>query len=190
MAGMGIPVFNHSGVLPPYVSTSPADPNGVSPYRTTVDDCVARFNTSNERRVILQGLLNYRHQLRQFGLVGFQWLDGSFLENIEQLQNRPPGDIDVVTFFYRPAVFTDDAAWATFVNQNLSVFHPAQAKTNFHCDGYFVELGSVPGAIVRETTYWFGLFSHQKVTGIWKGMVEIELPVNDVDAQARATLGI
>jgi hypothetical protein len=29
---------------------------------------------------------------------GFQWLDGSFAEQIELLEGRPPKDIDVVSF--------------------------------------------------------------------------------------------
>ena len=30
---------------------------------------------------------------------GFQWLDGSFLENVEMTEKRDPGDLDLVTFF-------------------------------------------------------------------------------------------
>ncbi|MCF5221032.1 hypothetical protein GIW34_22655, partial [Pseudomonas syringae] len=33
------------------------------------------------------------------GIVsGIQWLNGSFMENVEMLEGRPPNDMDVVTF--------------------------------------------------------------------------------------------
>ena len=42
---------------------------------------------------LLQGFLNYRKKLHELGLVqGVQWLDGSFVENIEVLESRAPND--------------------------------------------------------------------------------------------------
>ena len=52
---------------------------------------------------ILDGFLRFRELLTQAGFVsGFQWVDGSFLENVEMLENRPPNDLDVVTFYIPP----------------------------------------------------------------------------------------
>ncbi|MDA1231040.1 MAG: hypothetical protein O2856_09720 [Planctomycetota bacterium] len=33
-------------------------------------------------------------------MTGFQWLDGSFLEDIELGDGRPPRDLDVVTVYW------------------------------------------------------------------------------------------
>jgi hypothetical protein len=63
-------------------------------------DLVTRFATTPERQAIIAGLLAYRHALHATGLVrGFQWLDGSFAEHVEVIEQRPPNDIDVVTFY-------------------------------------------------------------------------------------------
>jgi hypothetical protein len=44
-------------------------------------------------------------------------------------------------------------------------------KANFKCDAYYVDLDVVhTTAIVDQTRYWFGLFSHRR-TGVWKGML-------------------
>ncbi len=62
-----------------------------------------RFSTSSARCKILEGLLDYRQAMHRIGLVsGFQWLDGSFLEDVETIEKREPRDIDVVTFFHTP----------------------------------------------------------------------------------------
>jgi hypothetical protein len=71
---------------------------------------VQRFAASRERLDILRGLLEYRAALGAIGIVqGFQWLDGSFVEDVEVTKGRPPSDIDVVTLAYRPIV--DQNAW-------------------------------------------------------------------------------
>src|SRR5580765_8823208 len=98
-----IPTFNHSGVLPPFLGPDPAGSSAaMSPYRVSIDSFVATYATTPERNTILQGFLRFRHDLRAIGITGWQWLDGSFLENIEALESRAPHDLDVVTFFVRP----------------------------------------------------------------------------------------
>lgn len=191
MAAMGIPPFNLSGVLPPYLGASPAGlSTGMSPYKTTVDELVTHFNSSPERRAILTGFLQFRARLRTLGIQGWQWLDGSFLENIEANESRAPHDIDVVTFSFRPPLVQAQPAWVAFCQQNMDVFSPDQAKVNFHCDARFVELNSGPYEVVSQSRYWFGLFSHQRVSLLWKGMLEVVLPANDIDVNARAAVGI
>lgn len=191
MSSIGIPSFNLSGVIPPYQGVSPAGPSlGMAPYRTTVDEFVPRFSTSADRVAILQGFLRFRQRLRGLGLEGWHWLDGSFLENIELLEGRAPRDIDVVTFSFRPPSVRDQSVWVQFVGQNQEVFNPDQAKANFRCDARFVELDHGPYEVVSQSRYWYGLFSHQRTTEVWKGMLEIALPPADVDVQARAVLGI
>jgi len=118
---------------------------------------------------------------------GFQWLDGSFVENVEAHLGRPPNDIDVVTFFRRPVAHVLDAAWIIHAPSLISaLFFPPITKANYLCDAYAVDLDAPSEAIVMQTRYWFGLFSHRRVTQLWKGMVQIPLAVDGRDAEARA----
>ena len=95
---MPFPQFDHNGVLPPHLGM-PTDPAQLSPYPVSPVEVCARFGFSAERRGILRGWLGMRAALRQLGYAsGFQWLDGSFMEDAETFRGRPPGDIDVVSF--------------------------------------------------------------------------------------------
>ncbi|MDN3617464.1 DUF6932 family protein [Vibrio gallaecicus] len=79
-----IPAFEQSGVLPPFVGDSPARRANQAPYAVSLADFVKHFSTSPERIKILIGFLEYRIALKSIGIVdGFQWIDGSFVENVE-----------------------------------------------------------------------------------------------------------
>ena len=41
----------------------------------------------------------------------------------------------------------------------------------------------LPAYLIDQTKYWFGLFSHQRDTFLWKGMLEIPL-TDDTDVAA------
>ncbi len=169
-----IPDWNALGLLPPI---DPETPTNVerSPYQVSLTDLVLRFGTSPERKAILIGFLKYRAVLHQFGAKeGFQWLDGSFMEEVEILESRPPRDIDVVSFIH--GTLPEDA--------DAYVEHGA-AKTNFSVDSYFVELDELPP---RELTlwsaYWYSMWSHRR-TQAWKGFLQVELaPTEDAEALA------
>lgn len=179
-----IPAFNSSNVLPPYVGANPGVRGEMSPYQATMTEVVRRFATSSERVTIIEGLLAYRERLTNLGIIdGFQWIDGSFVENAEVLRGRAPADVDVVTFARRPSHVADDAAWPGFIQAHLEVFAPAQTKEQFLCDAYFVDLNKKPEIVVDDTRYWFGLFSHQRVSALWKGMVAIPLSSDDQAAK-------
>ncbi|EQM69549.1 hypothetical protein L682_01095 [Aquipseudomonas alcaligenes OT 69] len=91
------------GVLPPIDQLNPASAIR-SPYATDVRQLVERFCTSLERCDILSGFLRHRSEIHRIGIVsGLQWLDGSFMEDVELLEGRAPNDIDVVTFAGIPA---------------------------------------------------------------------------------------
>jgi hypothetical protein len=182
-----IPPFGGSGLLPPFVGIDPANSAASSPYRVSVVDVVNRFSTSVERRMILSGLLQFRADLQDFGLIsGFQWLDGSFVENIDKV--RPPRDIDIVTFFRRPASLQNSPALGAAINLKQHLFNPALAKPKYHCDPYFVDLNMDSEQVVRQTKYWFGLFSHTRSGQEWKGMLEIPLATLADDATAAKLL--
>jgi hypothetical protein len=129
----------------------------------------------------LRGLFGFRAALRAEGFAaGFQWIDGSFVENCEAFRGRDPSDIDIVSLLRRPAGAVDDAAWAGFVNRNIStIFDPAWSKATFLCDSYFIDLDCDPASVAEQSAYWIGLFSHQRDTFRWKGMVRLEFDSTD-----------
>jgi hypothetical protein len=92
-----------SGIVPPIRPGLLGSDSDRSPYRTGLDEFIERFALSPDRAKVLQGFLNYRAALHSSGIIdGFQWLDGSFLEHVEDTENRSPRDIDVVSFFHLP----------------------------------------------------------------------------------------
>lgn len=184
-----IPNNSHDGVLPPFVpGGSPQDCGSVAPYRAELLEVAQRYATSKARIEILQGLVAYREALRSIGIHdGFQWIDGSFVENCESIRRRPPSDVDIVTFAFRPAHLSDRSTWQTFIASRPDLFDPNTTKKIYHCDAYFVDLTVHPVHVVGQTRYWFGLFSHQRDTYLWKGMLEI--PIAQDDTEVLAYLG-
>jgi hypothetical protein len=86
-----IPHFNHSHVLPPFLGGDPSAASDVSPYRCTMLELAERFAHLPGRRRLVDGLLDYRAALAKVGFVrGFQWLDGSFTEDVEAHAQRAP----------------------------------------------------------------------------------------------------
>jgi hypothetical protein len=179
-----IPPFNQSGVLPPFLSGSePTDVSAVAPYKTSLVSFVSRFSTSDERKKILHGLLKYRVSLKQLGITkGFQWIDGSFIEDVEKNRGRAPNDIDLVTFAHRPNEHEDKGKWSSLVNTRTDLFYPKESKNQYLCDAYFVDFSLPADILVNRTSYWFGLFSHQSDSFLWKGMLQIDLSENEDDA--------
>lgn len=163
---MPYPSFNTNGVLPPYVGNWPAAATGFSPYNSTIQE-VSALGTTNERKAILVGFLNLRTQLRNLGFtIESQWIDGSFCENIELTEGRPPGDIDVLSFLGHPG---DDAIILNLLTANPNLFNPGQSKVAFRCDHYFM---SVEHRTVEQICYWNALFSHRR-NGLWKGYIQL-----------------
>jgi len=178
-----IPPLTQSGVLPPWVGT-PCHAAGMSPYQTSLVKVANAFCLTPDRKAIFSGLLRYRQELAAIGLTdGFQWLSGSFLEDIEALESRPPRDIDVVTFFQRPAQHSTDVLWQAFVAANRNLWVPIQTKATFRCDSHFVDLSFHAPYIVDNTRFWFGLFSHRR-DGLWKGLLQVPLSISQDDADA------
>lgn len=176
-----IPNHSHTGVLPPFLpGTSPGDVGAMAPYKTTLLNFAQRFATSSERIGILKGLIAYRNALRGIGVRGgFQWVDGSFVEDCERVRGRAPKDLDLITFSVRPTAYSDVGRWRQFIHTRPDLFKPEDSKKLFLCDAYFVDLNVHPVQIVNVTRYWFGLFSHQRDTFIWKGLLEIPLTDDD-----------
>jgi len=169
-----IPQWNEDGALPP---VDPFQPASVlrSPYLVSLKDVVLRFSTSRERRSILRGLLRYRLALHEAGCIcGFQWIDGSFAEHVERLEDRCPNDVDVVTFLAAPCEREDDI--------DPVLFDQAYLKKTFQVDGYYVESGLSFDELVQWTAYWYALWSHRR-SQEWKGFLQIDLDAEE-DAEA------
>jgi len=182
-----IPTLNQSGVLPPFLPTAgPTQSAAMAPYKASLTEVVARFATTPERIDIIRGFLGYRQLLHNAGIVdGFQWINGSYVENCEQYRGKPPSDIDVVTFAERPVNFTDDTLWIQFVARNRNnLFDRNSIKQNYRCDSFYEDLSLPNKVLVSRARYWFGLFSHQRTTYLWKGLLVIPLQADDQAALA------
>ncbi len=186
-----IPPFDHSNVIPPFLpGSTPADPASVSPYKATLPEFVAHFNTSDERRKILVGFLQFRQRLKTLGVRNaFQWIDGSFVENVEKVKSRAPNDMDLITFGNRPLSKTADADWQKFFSSNPDIFSPKRAKTLFLCDAYYIDLNLPQHYIVKQVSYWFGLFSHQRDSYLWKGLIELTMSDDEAPLLTMLTTG-
>jgi hypothetical protein len=183
MTTVSIPGWNAQGVLPP---VDPIDPTSAerSPYIVSLTDFVLHFGSTPIRQDILSRFLDFRASLHEVGLVlGFQWVDGSFLEDIETIEGREPADMDVVSFFYLPQGHTQQ----TFAVAHPHLFNHADTKTRFHVDAYFVPLDDNPPAhLIERSAYWYSLWSHRR-SGQWKGYLQIDLSPTD-DATAKVEL--
>lgn len=178
-----IPAFNLSGVLPPYVGPSPAEPAGLSPYDASMKEVAESLATSSERAAILRGFIALRQSLLAIGITnGYQWCAGSFCEDIETLEGRSPGDIDVVTFFARPTHAQDPAGWSAFVAAHTALFDATQTKPTYGCDAYFVDANNPLLSVISQVTYWHGLFGHRRTSHMWKGMLRVPLVSDDAAA--------
>ena len=182
---MAIPAFDGIlNVLPPH-SGDPTNPSDLSPYHCTLVEVCTRFNTSPARRKILLGLLNLRAELYSLGYQGFQWLSGSFVEDIEAYAQRDPRDVDAITIAKVPGLQTVKS----HIMSRPDLFVPDQTKAKYLVDHYVVSLDSPTLEILYAAKYWYALFSHRR-DSVWKGMLSVDLIDKSDDDAARSILGI
>jgi hypothetical protein len=182
-----IPNFTLDGVLPPFLDTSPAgSPGLMSPYEVKAFDVAERFGTTENRKDILRRWLDHREALRSIGIDrGFQWLDGSFLESKE------PNDLDLVVFLRRPlAIATDLGAWNDLLRKNEALFRRDMVKSQHRLDSFFLDLDGNAELLVSGARYFLQLFSHQRSTQIWKGMLQVRMEDAQDDADALKLLSL
>ena len=171
---MAIPDWDWNGLIPPIRPGTAEDeetnPFTRSPYEVDLEQLVERFLTTTERSVLIRGFLDYRAALHQIGITtGFQWVNGSFVEEVEDWEENPhsPNDIDVVTFYYPPAA----EEW-----QVLPLFYAEETKSRFHVDAQGIRLGiPLTEGIVADIAYYYGLWSHRRKDRAWKGFVQVDL---------------
>ncbi|HHT0126490.1 TPA: DUF6932 family protein [Raoultella planticola] len=180
-----IPNWNEIGVIPPMDMEHPTSAYR-SPYKTDILKFVERYATSLQRIEILLGFIKFRKEINKTGLTdGFQWIDGSFIEDVELIEKRPPNDIDVVTFFN--LAFNETQQDVVMRNPNLFVPHMGKwRKQEFRVDSYFQSLGVSKEQLVERTVYWYSMWSHRRDL-TWKGFLQIPLDIT-LDQQALTIL--
>jgi hypothetical protein len=154
----------------------------MSPFEATVLEVTQRFSATPERRLILRHWLQHRSEMARLGMnVGFQWIDGSFVED------KIPNDIDVITFFRRPVGSESDQGIGLLFANEPNVLRRPMIKARLRVDAMFVDLDGTVERTVQLTRYYGSLFSHRREDDLWKGMVSVPLD-QATDAQATALL--
>ncbi|WP_245282578.1 DUF6932 family protein [Chelatococcus daeguensis] len=174
------------GLLPPFVGID-ATTSDRSPYWASLPELADAFGTTPHRRRLLRNLISYRSLLAEGGYVGgVQFIDGSFVENIEVVAGRNPTDIDVFSILNVPSKYRDNPS--LWPSTGLSfwqgeVIDRDRNKQRFDLDTYaviFEDLHARPALLIRDIIYWYSLFSHQRGTFAWKGFVGLVLdPASD-----------
>ena len=180
-----MPSFNwwNSEGLIPHELDSPDLPNR-SPYRISLDRLIRDFGQTQTRRALLADFLAYRASLHQIGIVqGFQWINGSFVENIEQTEVRAPNDIDVVTFFHMPCGYTEES----LLYSHQAVLDHYAVRLEYSIDAYYVCLDVEDYYATYSYNHWNSFWSQDRY-GRRKGYLEIDLS-DDEDENALTIIG-
>lgn len=166
-----VPAWDIDGFLPVIhpITLTP------SPYKISSEQLIAAMGTTLERIRLLRGWLNLRRELYGIGLEdGWQWINGSFVENVEASQNRSPNDIDVVTFFYIPSNRVAELA-----KQHRRLWLTQFTRVEFGVDAYYVDMENLPFSEQRKRMeYWHTEWSHTR-NAEEKGYLSVRLSSDD-----------
>lgn len=175
-------MWNIQGVIPPIAIGEEGHSPKRSPYPISIIEFIHNFAFSTERIEILFGFLEYREAIYSSGIeTGFQWVNGSFVENVESIADRAPNDIDAVTFSNFYHTIPDYPDWA---QRNIHLFNNPIVKNQYKVDSYWVDMDlGFNETSIRKCTYWYSMWSHQRDTDMWKGFFVIPLsPSEDKEA--------
>lgn len=176
---MGIPDFDHNHVLPPHLG-NPTRIEHLSPYECTTLELCQRFSNTKERIRILKEFLRFRGKMDDLGIItGFQWIDGSFVENIEFTESRSPRDLDLVTFY--GGLSSDKMISIKEIFPEFS--NPRLSKSNYSIDHYPCDYTFSPLTTVQNTLYWTQLFTHKR-NNVWKGILSLQINTREDDILA------
>lgn len=189
---------HRGGLLPYSVSQESPQISGTAPYHASLDELVCRMGTSTERLDILSGYVAYRRELKSVGIIkGFQWVNGSFLEETQRFYKREPADIDVVTFFRLP----EGVNFKDLKQERPDLFDSDLSTAAYRVDTAMLDFIDQPfsDSICKTTAYYHGLWSFQNLVKLKKaakrkGYVEIDLlededPVDRRIEELRSRLG-
>lgn len=166
-----IPDFDKNNVLPPYLGKTPTERSMQSPYRTDIMEVCKHFCTSPARINILRGYVQFRLDTISHGIFdGIQWIDGSFVENIEVSDSRDPHDIDIVSML----AINDPSEELRIVRTYPEFASPILSKKKYFVDHYPVVVNRSPLSTLQDVKYWIQLFGHNR-KGVWKGMLELPM---------------
>ena len=155
----------------------------MSPYVATALEVASGFGGTAGRRTILRGWLGHRAAMRAAGFDrGFQWLDGSFVEDKE------PRDLDLVTFLYRPRKVHDPVALTAVISANPDLFLRPRVRQRYSLDSFPIDLDGSPEGIVATSCYFLGLFSHRRADNRWKGTIQVRIEDPNDDTAALGAL--
>ncbi len=165
-----IPEYNEFNILPPRI-------NGMDvAYECSIEEFVSRFCTTPERAELLKGFNAYRLHLLNGGFTdGYQWVNGSFVQDCEALRNRAPNDIDIVTFNYLPKQYQMMDVYD--LNRNAAYYFGDKMKERFHCDTHFVDLSFKASRVDASKEYWkyeFGRTRDHDLS-VSKGFIQLNL---------------
>jgi hypothetical protein len=66
--------------------------------------------------------------------------------------------------------------WREFGRINrTTLFNNKYCKDTYKVDAFYVDLHTSPHLVADNARYWFGLFSHQRATYLWKGCLQVDL---------------
>lgn len=176
-----IPSFNH-GVLPPFIGKGPQDLDGrYSPFPVTITELASHLGRTPTRKKLLHGFLDFRAALRNVGLLEAEiWVDGGFVE-----QKDDPKDIDIFVIFD-----IDEEKEFAIADTFPDLFHADTTKSTYGIDAHFFNLGSSDRLQrLDRLCEFFGLFSHQRDTSRWKGILRVPLGSSADDEVAIHLLG-
>ncbi len=107
------------------------------------------------------------------------------MQEVEETEDRPPNDIDVVTYIAIPEGTTQ----RSLMDQAPYLFLSRLSKVRFRVDAYVLPfLGQSLGAEhIERVTYWYSMWSHTREENTWKGFLLTALGPND-DAVASEML--
>jgi len=72
---------------------------------------------------------------------------------------------------------------------NTWLLQRSTTRERFDVDHFLISLGSPGVSLIAQTAYWYGLFSHRRHDGVWKGMLRLELLHEVFDQQVIGQMG-
>ncbi len=171
-----LPPHRGDSYLPDFVGPTPT--SGRSPFVVSTAELVRAYGSTDARCDLLEGLINFRSRARKLGINGIQWLDGSFVSDVETREGRPPNDIDVVTHFQ--SSLTQQQLFA----QDPELFQQQATRKLFGIDHYWFDAGrNKPFVVLQVGCYWHGMWSRSKdpVAPASKGYIALILDASDAD---------
>lgn len=166
-----IPDWRYDGLLPAVLDSGTTS-SGRSPYAADASALVERFGHTKSRRDLIRKFFAFRNEVRNCGWHhGFQWLNGSFLTDVERLERgRAPGDIDVVSFLY-----SSEATDLTAARHMASEEGHDDIKSRLQIDSYFVDLDVKTETVIDSAMYWQSIWGHRKGDYREKGFVKVTI---------------